>query len=149
MDYKVIRPHQGDKWYDQGAPREAEARDVAHLVAAGVVGPADAVQEGETASQSKAAVPSETGSQTVPETAAASGVQAKVAASGVQSKDAASGRPTDARRAPRMAAIWLLAQTQFTSMANRSAGSVTLLIADLQWQLAPVTCSRAVRDPLA
>jgi hypothetical protein len=88
MEYKVIRPHQGDKWYDQGAPREADARDVAHLVAAGVLLPADDVQEDETAAQSKAAVPSETGSQTVPETAAASGVQSKDAASGVQTKAA-------------------------------------------------------------
>ncbi|WP_083101422.1 hypothetical protein [Pseudophaeobacter leonis] len=88
MDYKVIRPHQGDKWYDQGAPREAEARDVAHLVAAGVVGPADAVQKEDAPSENKAAAPAETGSQTAIKTAAASGVQVKVAASGVQTKAA-------------------------------------------------------------
>lgn len=60
MEYKVIRPHQGDKWYDQDAPREAEARDVAHLVAAGVLVPADDVQEESEPSQNKAAVPVQT-----------------------------------------------------------------------------------------
>ncbi|TCU25291.1 hypothetical protein [Rhizobium laguerreae] len=30
--YNVIRPHQGDRWYEQGETREAEPVDVKHLV---------------------------------------------------------------------------------------------------------------------
>lgn len=37
MEYIVKRPHQGDKWYAEGDRRKADARDVAHLVAAGVL----------------------------------------------------------------------------------------------------------------
>lgn len=37
MKYIVKRAHQGDKWYAEGEVREAEPRDVAHLVANGVL----------------------------------------------------------------------------------------------------------------
>lgn len=37
MKYKVLRPHQGDKWYDAGDPREARETDVQHLVDRGVL----------------------------------------------------------------------------------------------------------------
>lgn len=47
MKYTVMRPHQGDKWYDVGDPREAKPNSVAHLVASGtLVGPSD--DDGET-----------------------------------------------------------------------------------------------------
>jgi len=37
MKYTVIRAHQGDKWYAEGDERTADERDVAHLVANGVL----------------------------------------------------------------------------------------------------------------
>ncbi|WP_181892965.1 hypothetical protein [Falsiruegeria mediterranea] len=37
MEYKVVRPHQGDKWYDVGDTREAKPISVAHLVASGTL----------------------------------------------------------------------------------------------------------------
>ncbi|MBO9453259.1 hypothetical protein J7426_23560 [Tropicibacter sp. R16_0] len=37
MEYKVMRPHQGDKWYDVGDPRDAKPNSVAHLVASGTL----------------------------------------------------------------------------------------------------------------
>lgn len=37
MKFKSLRPHQGDKWYDAGDEREADERDVAHLVASGTL----------------------------------------------------------------------------------------------------------------
>lgn len=45
MKYVVKRPHQGDKWYCEGADREALAQDVAHLVANGVLVPSEAAVE--------------------------------------------------------------------------------------------------------
>lgn len=45
MKYIVKRPHQGDKWYSEGANREAPAQDVAHLVANGVLVPSEAAAE--------------------------------------------------------------------------------------------------------
>lgn len=35
--FKVLRPHIGDRMYASGETREAEAADVAHLVARGVL----------------------------------------------------------------------------------------------------------------
>jgi hypothetical protein len=40
MKYDVLRRHIGDKLYEQGDQREAEERDVAHLVKNGVLRPA-------------------------------------------------------------------------------------------------------------
>lgn len=36
--YFALRPHQGDKWYDVGAPRELPAKDAVRLVSNGVLG---------------------------------------------------------------------------------------------------------------
>lgn len=44
MKYHVHREHQGDRFYRKGDQREAEAPDVAHLVRAGVLSPADDAQ---------------------------------------------------------------------------------------------------------
>lgn len=41
MDYKVLRPHLGDKPYQPGDVRSAKAATVSHLVAKGVLKPAD------------------------------------------------------------------------------------------------------------
>jgi hypothetical protein len=41
MDYKVLRPHLGDKPYLPGDVRSAKAAAVSHLVAKGVLKPAD------------------------------------------------------------------------------------------------------------
>lgn len=41
LTYKVLRPHQGEKWYDEGDDREADERDVAHLVSSGVLAKAE------------------------------------------------------------------------------------------------------------
>lgn len=57
MDYKVKRPHQGDKWYDEGDTRVADERDVAHLVASGVLVPKTSPK---AKTKTKAAVPPET-----------------------------------------------------------------------------------------
>ena len=37
MKFKALRPHQGDKWYDVDDEREADEREVAHLVASGTL----------------------------------------------------------------------------------------------------------------
>ena len=37
MKFTVLRPHQGDKWYDKDDEREAREGDVAHLVERGVL----------------------------------------------------------------------------------------------------------------
>ena len=37
MKYRVMREHYGDRAYVEGDEREAEPRDVAHLVARGVL----------------------------------------------------------------------------------------------------------------
>jgi hypothetical protein len=37
IKFKVLRRHLGDKAYEEGDEREANAGDVAHLVAAGVL----------------------------------------------------------------------------------------------------------------
>lgn len=59
MEYKVLRPHQGDKWYAQGDPREAKEADVAHLVKAGVLKPAD--QDDPAGDEGQKAVPENAG----------------------------------------------------------------------------------------
>lgn len=41
MDYKVMRPHLGDKPYQSGDMRSAKAGTVSHLVAKGVLAPID------------------------------------------------------------------------------------------------------------
>lgn len=41
MDYKVMRPHLGDKPYQSGDTRSAKAATVSHLVAKGVLAPID------------------------------------------------------------------------------------------------------------
>ena len=42
MNYRVLRQHQGDQPYAEGDTREADERDVAHLVANGVLEPVKA-----------------------------------------------------------------------------------------------------------
>ncbi len=37
VQFDVLRPHQGDKWYAEGDERTADEREVAHLVARGVL----------------------------------------------------------------------------------------------------------------
>ena len=73
MEYKVKRPHQGDKWYDVGDTRDAKPNSVAHLVASGtLVEPSD--DEGETSEptvENKAATPASNKAQK-PDTAKAS-----------------------------------------------------------------------------
>ncbi|MCA0923005.1 hypothetical protein [Pseudooceanicola nanhaiensis] len=41
MKYTVLRPHQGDKWYGEGAAREARETEVQHLVDRGVLAKAE------------------------------------------------------------------------------------------------------------
>jgi len=84
MEYKVLRPHQGDKWYAQGDPREANEGDVAHMVAAKVLaaaGTTDGVEPDDESrvepKQTKVANPVETGTQLVIETGAGSLSQTK------------------------------------------------------------------------
>ncbi|MBM3603645.1 MAG: hypothetical protein FJX25_02580 [Alphaproteobacteria bacterium] len=43
--FKVLRQHHGDKPYAEGDTREADERDVAHLVANGVLEPMKAKAE--------------------------------------------------------------------------------------------------------
>ena len=43
--FKVLRQHHGDKPYAEGDTREADPRDVAHLVANGVLEPIKAKAE--------------------------------------------------------------------------------------------------------
>lgn len=63
MKYLVKRPHQGDQWYGEGDEREADARDVAHLVAAGVLVPSEEQDAEEAPGE-----PQESKASTVPET---------------------------------------------------------------------------------
>jgi hypothetical protein len=79
MEYKVLRPHQGDKWYAQGDPREASEGDVAHLVAAGVLeavskenGAGPDEENRDKPEESKVEPPVETGTQPIVETGAGS-----------------------------------------------------------------------------
>lgn len=44
MKYHVHREHYGDRFYRKGDKREAEASDVAHLVRASILSPADDAQ---------------------------------------------------------------------------------------------------------
>lgn len=37
MKYLVTRAHQGDKWYAEGDTREADERDVRHLIERGIL----------------------------------------------------------------------------------------------------------------
>ena len=37
MKFKSLRPHQGDKWYNAGDERDADEREVAHLLASGTL----------------------------------------------------------------------------------------------------------------
>lgn len=37
MKFRVLRQHEGDRFYAEGDEREADETDVAHLVAAGVL----------------------------------------------------------------------------------------------------------------
>ncbi|TNJ39248.1 hypothetical protein [Phaeobacter sp. B1627] len=78
MDYTVLRPHQGDKWYGQGARRRAHASDVAHLVTAGVLAPAAPDHSGDAAPDTKGAVPQNTAAAPPPETATAPVAEAAV-----------------------------------------------------------------------
>lgn len=50
--FKVLRQHHGDQPYAEGDTREADERDVAHLVASGVLEPVKA--KAEAAVQNKA-----------------------------------------------------------------------------------------------
>ena len=57
-EFKVIRPHQGDRFYGAGDVRVANAADVSHLVTLGVLvsdeAAAQAKAEAEAAAQAKA-----------------------------------------------------------------------------------------------
>lgn len=50
MQYLVLRPHQGDKWYNGGDVREAREAEVAHLVRSGVLQKMAPVQENKAVS---------------------------------------------------------------------------------------------------
>ena len=52
MKFTVLRPHQGDRWYDTGDEREARLTEVQHLVDRGVL--AKAEPEVETKAEPKA-----------------------------------------------------------------------------------------------
>ncbi|MCA0963288.1 hypothetical protein [Salipiger bermudensis] len=54
MKFTVLRPHQGDKWYDEGDEREAREADVAHLVERGVLAQAKPQKKAEPAAKNKA-----------------------------------------------------------------------------------------------
>lgn len=56
MEFMVKRPHQGDKWYNEGDTRIADEADVRHLVAKGVLVPKGT---GKRKSKTKAAMPPE------------------------------------------------------------------------------------------
>jgi len=56
MEFEVKRPHQGDKWYDEGDTRVADERDVGHLIANGILVPKTAAA---SKSKTKAAAPPE------------------------------------------------------------------------------------------
>lgn len=55
-DFKVIRQHFGDKLYMPGDTREADARDVAHLVENGVLEPVKAKAEATAKNKAEPAV---------------------------------------------------------------------------------------------
>lgn len=55
-DFKVIRQHYGDKLYMPGDRREADGRDVAHLVENGVLEPVKAKAEAPTKNKAEPAV---------------------------------------------------------------------------------------------
>lgn len=54
MKFKVLRPHQGDTWYDAGDEREAREADVQHLVDRGVLEKAKPEAKAEPAPKNKA-----------------------------------------------------------------------------------------------
>lgn len=54
--FKVLRQHQGDKLYAEGDTREADARDVAHLVENGVLEPVKAKAEAPVKNKAEPAV---------------------------------------------------------------------------------------------
>lgn len=54
--FKVLRQHQGDKPYAEGDTREADERDVAHLVANGVLEPVKAKAEAPAKNKAEPAV---------------------------------------------------------------------------------------------
>lgn len=55
MKFKVLRPHQGDKWYSAGDEREAREGDVQHLLDRGVLEKAKPEAKAEPAPRNKAA----------------------------------------------------------------------------------------------
>lgn len=59
MEYRVIRDHEGDKLYRVGDTREADPRDVAHLIGKCLVDPADAQRLADEAAAIKAAAEAE------------------------------------------------------------------------------------------
>jgi hypothetical protein len=74
MDYKVMRPHLGDRPYQSGDRRSAKAATVSHLVAKGVLAPFDPsddppddpVVKQDAAPENKAAEPPQNAQQTAP-----------------------------------------------------------------------------------
>lgn len=54
--FKVLRQHQGDKPYAEGDTRDADERDVAHLVANGVLEPVKAKSEAPAKNKAEPAV---------------------------------------------------------------------------------------------
>lgn len=54
--FKVLRQHQGDQPYAEGDTREADERDVAHLVANGVLEPVKAKAEAPAKNKAEPAV---------------------------------------------------------------------------------------------
>lgn len=55
MDYRVIRDHEGDKWYRVGDIRVADPRDVAHLIGKCLADPDEAQRLADEATAIKAA----------------------------------------------------------------------------------------------
>lgn len=55
MKFKVLREHYGDQLYTEGDEREANERDVEHLLKAGVLQKADAKSEPEPENKSEPA----------------------------------------------------------------------------------------------
>lgn len=76
-NFKVVRPHLGDKWYDKGDTRSARRDTVKHLVKSGTLAePDDDATDDEADSENKA-----TGA-----------VETKPAPSSVKSKDQAAAK---------------------------------------------------------
>ncbi|TDK51143.1 hypothetical protein [Antarcticimicrobium luteum] len=67
MRYIVKRPHQGDRWYAEGAVREADEREVAHLVANGVLMPDGGPDEGPDVAAAEGGAPADKAAR-IPET---------------------------------------------------------------------------------